>query len=87
MPDKGGELAAEPLVASNSRLALSLHRSADSPCLSPGATVHAAVRIKGDASYEHLSLRLIGEARVTIWGKARWVRPRCPRTLSAAANR
>ncbi|BGP69127.1 hypothetical protein NBRC10513v2_002465 [Rhodotorula toruloides] len=64
--------AAEPLTASSSRLALSLHPPHDSTCFTPGTTIHHTVRIKGDASYEHLSLRLVGEARVTIWGKARW---------------
>ncbi|BGP30835.1 hypothetical protein JCM10296v2_002593 [Rhodotorula toruloides] len=71
MLDKAAHTA-EPLTASNSRLTLSLHPPRDSTCLTPGTTVHPTVRIKGDASYEHLTLRLIGEARVTIWGKARW---------------
>ncbi|BGO90355.1 hypothetical protein NBRC10512_001785 [Rhodotorula toruloides] len=64
--------AAEPLTATNSRLALSLYPPHDSTCFTPGTTIYPTVRIKGDASYEHLSLRLVGEARVTVWGKARW---------------
>ncbi|BGP23523.1 hypothetical protein Rt10032_c02g0740 [Rhodotorula toruloides] len=71
MPDKATH-DAEPLTASNSRLTLSVHLPHDSTCLTPGTTIYPTVRIKGDISYEHLSLRLIGEARVTIWGKARW---------------
>ncbi|GJN87516.1 hypothetical protein Rhopal_000466-T1 [Rhodotorula paludigena] len=66
------EAAPAPLAVANSRLELSLPLS--SPHLVyPGLLIRPVVRVLGDAHYEHMSLRLVAETRVTVMGKRRWL--------------
>ncbi|GAA5950166.1 hypothetical protein JCM21900_004615 [Sporobolomyces salmonicolor] len=58
------------LVDDNSRLSLSV--SLDAGACWPGSTLHPVVRVKGEHSYEKISLRLVGESRATIMGLDRW---------------
>ncbi|GAA6002368.1 uncharacterized protein JCM10292_006624 [Rhodotorula paludigena] len=65
------EAAPAPLAVANSRLELSLPLSSPH-IVYPGLLIRPVVRVLGDAHYEHMSLRLVAETRVTVMGKRRW---------------
>ncbi|GAA5851023.1 hypothetical protein JCM9279_005262 [Rhodotorula babjevae] len=74
MAHKAPAPTAEPpteLSTSSSRLALSL-RLPPPGLVCPGSTIHPAIRLRGDAHYERITLRLVAESRVNVMGKARW---------------